>query len=89
MDFDKAYSVVQASDGGFIVVGHTKSFGHIGRKDVFLLKLNANGDSIWTKIYGGLNADIGFDIAKTSDNGYIITGTTASVGLGVYDVFLQ
>jgi hypothetical protein len=70
---DEGYSVKQTSDGGYACVGITKSFG-AGSKDVWLIKTDSNGDSLWTRTYGAEWEEGGNDIYQTYDNGYIITG---------------
>jgi hypothetical protein len=84
---DAGYSVRQTSDGGYIIAGLTYSFG-AGQDDVYLVKINASGDTIWTRTYGGADEDWGHSIQQTSDGGYIIAGITASFGAGSYDVYL-
>jgi hypothetical protein len=86
-DVDVGYSVQQTSDGGYIVVGYTYSFGAM-EGDVYLIKTNANGDALWTKTYGGPQNDEGQSVQQTSDGGYIIAGYTESFGEGGGDVYL-
>jgi hypothetical protein len=85
---DKGYSVQQTTDGGYIVTGYTYSFRDTSLGDVYLVKTNASGDTIWAKTYGGANADVGWSVQQTSDGGYIIVGQTASFGAGYSDVYL-
>ncbi len=84
---DQGYSVQQTTDGGYIIAGITNSFGH-GNYDVYLIKTNADGDTLWTKTIGGSNADDAYSVQQTSDDGYIIAGDTKSSGAGDYDVYL-
>ena len=84
---DLGYSVLQTSDGGYIIAGSTESFG-AGEFDVYLIKADANGDTIWTKTYGGTEYDFGYSIAQTFDGGYIAAGYTESYGAGLRDVYL-
>ena len=79
--------VQQTSDGGYIITGYTYSFG-AGGTDVYLLKTNFLGDTLWTKTYGGTASDVGFSVQQTSEGGYIIVGETFSFGSGAWDVYL-
>jgi predicted secreted protein len=84
---DCAYMVRQTPDQGFIIIGETESFG-AGGKDVWLIKTNSSGDTIWTKTYGGTGDDVAYSITQTLDGGYIIAGKTESFGAGDSDVWL-
>jgi uncharacterized Fe-S cluster protein YjdI len=83
---DIAHSVQQTSDGGFIVAGETSSFG--ADTDVWILKMDANGDIAWEKRYGGSGEDIAHSIRQTSDGGYIVAGESNSFGGGDKDVWV-
>ena len=78
---DKGFSVQQTSDGGFILTGHTFSFGH-GSCDLWLIKTDENGNEQWNKTHGNVQADYGRSVRQTSEGGYIITGGTRSYGCG-------
>lgn len=80
------YTLHQATSG-FVLTGWTRSFGS-GGFDIWLLKTNSNGDTLWTKTYGGLSDDYGRSVQPTPDGGYIIAGETNSFGAGRYDLYL-
>jgi hypothetical protein len=84
---DRGRSVQQASDGGYIIAGYTESFG-AGHTDVYFVKTNASGDTLWTRTYGGKEGDQGNAVQQTSDGGYVIAGLTWSGGAGMMDVYL-
>jgi hypothetical protein len=84
---DEGWSVQQTADGGYIIAGSTYSFG-AGESDIYLIKTNSFGDTLWTKTYGGSENDYGYSVQKTSDGGYIIAGETESFGAGDYDIYL-
>lgn len=74
---DRGYSVRQTTDGGYIIVGNTVSFG-TSNSNVYLIKTNAVGDTLWTKSFGGGGFDIGSSVEQVTDGGYIIVGNTNS-----------
>lgn len=78
-NWDFAYSIEQTLDGGYIIAGGTYSFGN-GSEDMYLVKINSLGDTLWTKTYGGINDEEIKSIKQTSDNGYIFTGYSKSFG---------
>ncbi len=86
-DNDRGYSVVQTADLGYVVTGYTASYG-AGDDDVYLIKTDANGDTVWTRTFGGIHDDRGYSVALTNDGGYVIAGWTKSYGAGSYDVYL-
>jgi hypothetical protein len=91
IEIDVGKSVQQTTDGGYIITGQTGSFGK-GGWDVWLIKTDANGDTLWTKTYGDTLGDIGNSVQQTTDGGYIITGVanrmTANPGLIYQDIWL-
>ncbi len=78
---DRGYYVQELNDGSFVVLGETKSFG-AGETDLWLLKLYIDGDTAWTRIYGGESWDHGSRLEVTDDEGYLIFGGTRSFGDG-------
>jgi len=85
--YDYGYSIERTADDGYIIVGYTDSFG-VGGDDVYLIKTDSAGDTVWTRTYGGADWDQGNSVEQTIDGGYIIAGYTRSFGAGGYDVYL-
>ena len=90
IDQDEGYFVQQTSDGGFIIVGETCSYGtgFRGLSDLWLIKTDESGDTLWTKTHGAYYRDVGSSLQQTSDGGYIITGWSESYVGGSSDVWL-
>ncbi len=87
VNWDGPWSVRQTHDNGYIVCGKTESYG-AGWSDVWLIKTDSAGDSIWTKTYGGIHHDYGYSTIQTRDYGYLIAGCTYSYGAGQSDAWL-
>ncbi len=80
-------SVQQTMDNGFIVAGYTNE--NIGNAyDFLLIKFDQNGELLWKKTYGGEDWDLGEYVEQTFDGGYIIGGSTFSLGNGGEDGYL-
>ncbi|MFA6397443.1 MAG: T9SS type A sorting domain-containing protein [Candidatus Paceibacterota bacterium] len=85
---DYSYSVKQTSDGGYVILGYTEGFGSIFA-DIWIIKLNSNGNLQWSKMYDGGDTDYGLSIQQTNDHGFIITGWHGGyIGAGNYDLCL-
>ncbi|MBI5059230.1 T9SS type A sorting domain-containing protein [candidate division KSB1 bacterium] len=84
---DVTYDMIQTSDGGFALAGHTQNGGS-GERDFYLVKTDAYGTQQWTHSYGGVNDEFCRSIQQTSDGGYILTGSTYSFGTGSQDIWL-
>ena len=81
--YDELYSVVQTSDGGYVVTGYTGSTngdvsGNHGTYDGWVVKLGNTGTIQWQKCIGGTVADYGYSIRQTTDGGYIVAANTQS-----------
>ncbi|MDO8136502.1 MAG: hypothetical protein Q6354_02585 [Candidatus Brocadiales bacterium] len=84
---DRADSIQQTRDGGYIVAGLTDSFG-AGDADIWVLKLSPDGTLEWQKTYGGVRYDWARSIQQTSDGCYIVAGHTGSFDVGQNDVWV-
>jgi len=84
---DVAYDVEELWDGGFAIVGYTKSIP-LTDYDIWLLRTDSNGDTLWTRTYGGDGDEYGYSMKITEDGGFIIAGTTNSFGAGQFDFYI-
>ncbi|MHA2326785.1 MAG: hypothetical protein ACXACB_15360, partial [Promethearchaeota archaeon] len=77
---DAGLAVIQTLDGGFALVGDTKSFaaGFHGSGDIWLVKTDANGNVIWHQTYGSTAHEEGGSVIQTVDGGFALVGSTQS-----------
>lgn len=80
---DEFKSVIQTADGNYVLTGYTKSYND-SLGDAWLFKIDVNGDSIWSKYYGGNKEDFGNQVVEKSGE-FFIAGATASSGAGLLD----
>ena len=85
---DDGFSVIQTSDGGYLLTGATPSSNLAQEWDAWIIRTNSNGDTIWTKVYGGLGEEILTSVQETTTGEFIFAGTTSSYGSGEFDAWL-
>lgn len=81
---DRAYSIKQTTDGGFVLCGSSLSNdGDVsinkGYDDAWIVKLSSIGSIEWQKTYGGSKSDYTKSISQTNDGGFIVVGSTKSI----------
>ncbi len=86
-DSDEANSIIQTSDGGYIIAGYTSSYG-AGDLDCWVVKIDSNGNMQWHNSFGGTGYDMAYSIKETSDHGYVIAGLKDSCGKNSFDFWL-
>jgi len=72
---DVAYGVSVTADSGYIISGYINGTGAWTAGDVWLLKTDNLGDTVWTAIYGTSGEDFGFDVYQTTDGGFVTAGS--------------
>lgn len=86
-DNDDCSSIRQTADSGYVIAGATNSFS-LGLNDGYIMRLDANGDSIWMKTYGGTDDDWPAYVDLAPDGGYILAGGTVTYAVGGCDIYL-
>ena len=86
-DWDFCHQAVALTDGGFALFGQTFS-ADAGNGDFYLIRIDANGDTLWTRSYGGVQEEIGESISVANDGGFFLVGTTQSYGAGKKDMYV-
>lgn len=81
------YSVIQTQDGGFVFSGRTNGAG-AGGYDMYAIKVDGNGNLLWTRVYGTSSADYSYSVAEASDGSIYVAGYTSYGGLGSNDCFV-
>jgi len=84
---DEAHSIIQTEDGGYVLTGFTLS-EDTGDRDIWVIKLDKDGNKVWDKTLGGASEDWANSIVQTKDKGYMVAGWTKSMGAGKTDVWI-
>lgn len=84
---DEFKSIIQTQDGGYALAGYTKSYNDTVTGDLWVFKINALGDSVWCKFYGGNKEDFGTQIIENTFGDFFISGATESQGVGLLDAY--
>ncbi len=99
VDNDRAETVQQTTDGGYIVAGYSESQSgdvadNYGNFDYWMLKLDATGNLVWEKNYGGSGADFAYSVTEALDGGFVVAGSSISTDTdvsnnnGLYDYWI-
>ncbi|MGB0522931.1 MAG: hypothetical protein ACPGJS_08215 [Flammeovirgaceae bacterium] len=76
---DEANDIIATKDGGFLVVGHSDSYGYSPDiKDMWAIKVNAQGEELWNKTFGGEETIDEANAVLETEDGYMLVGTTIS-----------
>jgi hypothetical protein len=80
---DSGEAITSTADGGFVLAGTYESNPQLGEglKDIFLIKLDFEGNTIWVKTFGGSGNEEVVSIMETNDKGFLICGTST---IGTY-----
>ncbi len=82
-----AYAIRPTPDSGFVLCGF-KSSSDTKLYDGYLLKINAQGDTLWSRIFGGPGYERFFDVQVTPDNGFVLVGDVADSGFTDRDIYI-
>jgi hypothetical protein len=84
---DWASQVIQTSDGGFVIVGGTNSFGG-GQSQGLVLKIDAGGSVKWATTFTDLEQDNRVSACESGDNGIVVACCTTTLGAGDVDMLV-
>ncbi len=84
---DMGFKVVEVSGGGFAVAGHTWSFG-AGVNNGWLIRIDANGNQLWNRTYGGNDWESCYSVIEVSGGGFALAGYSTSYDAGSNDCWL-
>jgi Tol biopolymer transport system component len=79
---ERAGDIQPVADGGYVVVGSTSSYGS-GTQDLFLIRLDPEGQELWSQAFGGEFVEEGHGVHQTLDGGFLVLGEVLH-GEGVY-----
>ena len=87
--YDEGYSVIQTSDGAYLVGGYTGSFG-AGLNDFLVSKIDPVGNPSWTRTVGGTDSDEAEAVIQVWDGSFVVAGGARSFGSGNnYDILVS
>ncbi len=86
IDEDRGVSVLETTDGGYLLAGTSRQPG-TGRDKAFIVKTDVNGNELWSNVYGGEVGDRLESVVEVED-GFVATGVTHSMGSGGADMYL-
>ncbi|HBS87840.1 MAG: hypothetical protein A2W91_11005 [Bacteroidetes bacterium GWF2_38_335] len=87
--YDRPQAIIQTSDGGYLACGTSNSsFATGGQYDGYFFKLDASGNLLWEKTYGGAAMETLYDVVELASGRFVFTGSTSSAGEGQNDIYI-
>jgi hypothetical protein len=86
-DTELGYSIVETKDGGFVIAGDLRKPSS-GVRDIYLIRTDSAGDTVWTRCYGGADRESGRSVRGTQDGGFIVAGYSSESMWDDADVYL-
>lgn len=83
---NRLYDVIETFDGGYVAVGY--GVGVSSNFDIYVVRLDASGNTMWCNSYGSIYEDRGYGVTQTADSGFAIAGQTNGLGTGLQDVYV-
>jgi len=87
-DIDYGRDLEILPDSGFLIVGTTNSFG-AGDYDVYIIRTDKNGDSLWTRTYGAVQDQFAYGVEKENDSVYVVAGSWGNQSSQSMDIFIM
>jgi hypothetical protein len=84
--WDSADCITRAGDGGYVAAGYSTSYS--GNQDVYVIRVDGEGNKIWENTYGTPERDSARDIIQSGDGGYLVLGSTESTEYGARYVYV-
>jgi hypothetical protein len=81
-------AVLTTNDEGYLVCGYADNYNPTFNRNLYLLKTNNTGDTLWTHQYGGLAYEMGWDVCFHPSGGYLAVGYTTGMGASSGDAYL-
>lgn len=93
---DQAFQVFETDDGGYFATGFldVSASGGQGNDDrntrhgvgeYWAIKMDASGDYIWRRYFGGTSNDRSYDAVQTDDGGFLLAGASESEDFDITD----
>lgn len=84
---DYGHAIIELWEGGYVIAGRSYTSSSPETGDAWVLRTDINGDTLWTKKYGGNDEDMFYAVAETGD-GYIFAGQTRSFNAAIIDAYV-
>ncbi|MCF8365746.1 MAG: DJ-1/PfpI family protein [Bacteroidales bacterium] len=84
---ERGLKALEMNDGSYLVVGETGSVG-AGKKDVYLLKIDTQGEVVWQRTFGDEDYQSGRDVIETSEGNILIVGSSDIHGDDFLNIYL-